>query len=255
MKHLSRPALIAIALAATIGMNLLANILPLNGRTTGEISDQFMIFVTPAGYVFSIWSLIYTGMLAYVIWQFTRAGRASPRLQRIGVAFVATCIANIVWLELWHFGFYRLTLAAMLVLLAALVFIYRQLHRIPAPSDAERWCVDVPFSLYLGWVTVATLVNLSVVLDVADARPFGLGAREWAIWMIVAAGLIGLAVGHLWRDLAFQAVVVWATIGIALKDGQAGTVATTAAICATIVALHALVRRIVERFAPGASPR
>lgn len=234
-----RSLLVLIAFLATVAMNAVANLLPLNGRTTGEISDQFQVFITPAGYVFSIWSLIYIGLGAYIVWQFTPAGRRSSRTQGIARLFIVTCIANIVWLELWHYGEYVLTLAAMIALLAALVILYLRLDNEPPFSTAERWCVDVPFSLYLGWITVATLVNLSVVLEIVG-RPFGLDAASWALAMIVLATLIGVVVGWTRRDVVYVAVIAWALEGVALKTGQPASIVYTAWAGTAITAVLAL---------------
>jgi hypothetical protein len=247
MNGLARSLLVLIAFLATVAMNAVANLLPLNGRTTGAISDQFRVHITPAGYVFSIWSVIYAGLLAYCIYQLTPAGRRSDRVSRIAPAFVVSAVANIAWLGLWHYGYYPWTLAAMLVLLGTLISIYLVLGNSRAASNAEQWCVDYPFSLYVGWITVATLVNLSVVLEVLDARPFGMTAVTWALWMIVAAGIIGLVVGQRRRDRLYQAVVVWAAVGIALKEDQPDMVSTAAAACAAILVIHMLLGAIIAR--------
>ncbi len=240
MTRPTRQLLVLVALIATIAMNAAANLLPLNGRNTGEIANQFMIFITPAGYVFSIWSLIYVGLIAYAVYQLTPAGRRSVRVQRISLLFVVSCIANMVWLELWHYGYYVWTLAAMLTLLASLVCIYLLLRASPAISQAEKWCVDYPFSLYVGWVTVATLVNLSVVLDVLGARPFGMMAATWAIVMIALAATIALLIGFRRKDAIYLAVVAWALEGIALKAGQPANVVTAAWVGTIAVALYTL---------------
>lgn len=218
-----RPLLVSVAFMATVAMNAAANLLPLNGRTTGEISDQFSVFITPAGYVFSIWSVIYVGLAAYVVWQFT-AGRQSQRTQAIARLFIITCIANIVWLELWHYGQYVVTFAAMVALLAALVILYLRLRLEPPASSREWWCVDAPFSLYVGWATVATLVNLSVVLDIVG-RPFDIDAATWAVAMVVLATLIALGVGVQQRDPVYVGAIVWALTGVAVKADQPANVA------------------------------
>jgi hypothetical protein len=247
MSRMTRSLLVLIAFLATVAMNAVANLLPLNGRTTGAISDQFRIHVTPAGYVFSIWSVIYIGLLAYCIYQLTPAGRRSDRVAHIAPAFVVSAVANIAWLGLWHYGHYLWTLAAMLVLLGALISIYRTLGDGRPAANAEQWCVDYPFSLYVGWITVATLVNLSVVLEVLDARPFGMSAVTWAVWMIVAAGIIGLIVGRSRRDRLYQAVVVWAAIGIAVRENQPELVSTAAVACAAVLTIHMLLGYILSR--------
>ena len=239
MKLPMRPLLVLIAFLATVAMNAAANLLPLNGRTTGEISDEFPIFITPAGYVFSIWSLIYIGLGAYVVWQFTPVARRGLRTRSLGRLFIVTCIANIIWLELWHYGEYVLTLPVMVALLAALVIIYLRLQDEPAGSTPERWCVDIPFTLYLAWVTVATLVNLSVVLHIVG-RPFGMDAAAWALAMIALATLIGVVMGWKQRDIVYVAVIAWALAGVALRGGQPAQVVYAAWTGTAITALLAL---------------
>lgn len=243
MQRLMRRLSVTLAYVAMVAMNAAANLLPLNGRTTGDIADQFRIFLTPAGFTFSIWSVIYIGLAAYVFYQWTPDGRSSTRVQRISRPFVISCIANMVWLELWHYGHYVATLAAMLVLLASLVVIYNSLSRTSVLIRAERWCVDVPFSIYIGWVSIATLVNLSVVLDIIDARP-GISALSWAIAMVVLATLIGLVVGRRRRDPVYQAVVAWALAGVALKPGQPASLVIAASTGAVILVAHVLLQQL-----------
>jgi hypothetical protein len=126
-RDMIRQALVVVATLAVITVNVLANALPLNGQNTGEISDRFDILFVPAGYVFSIWSLIYLGLIAYSIFQASPGQRENPRLRRIGYLYVLSSIANIVWLFLWHYEVFTLTLVAMVTILLSLILIYLRL--------------------------------------------------------------------------------------------------------------------------------
>ena len=170
-----RQVLVVLAVIAVIAVNIIAVALPLNGLDTGEISDRFDIYFVPAGYVFSIWSLIYLGLIAYGIFQALPAQKENPRLRRIGYLFVFSCLANIVWLFLWHYEVFNFTLVAMLAILLSLIAIYLRLDvgRVQV-STGEKWCVNIPFSTYLGWISVATIANTTQLL-------YYLGWNGWGI--------------------------------------------------------------------------
>jgi len=234
------PVIIWLALIATIAFNAVAQLLPLNGVTTGEVSDRYQVFVTPAGYAFSIWSLIYAGLIAFAVRRSMRVAAERERLEVIDWPFLVSCAANVAWLWLWHHGFIAASLAAMLGLLLSLSLIYRRLgHQRPA-SSAEFWTVDATFGLYTGWVTVATLVNLSVVLEQLSMRPFGLDRAAWALAMVVAATVIAVAVATQRRDPTYLAAILWAAIGIAVAPGQQETVAMTAWASASVLSVLVL---------------
>ena len=153
MKNTLRQVLVILAVLAVITVNALANIIPFNGQTTGEISNRLSNYFVPAGYVFSIWGVIYLGLLAYAIFQALPAQAENPRLKAIAGWFLLSSVANIAWLLLWHYNQFPLTVLLMLVLLASLILVYLALHRPAARySRAELWMVRVPFSIYLGWI-------------------------------------------------------------------------------------------------------
>jgi hypothetical protein len=220
-----------VAVVLTIAINGLANALPLNGQGTGEISDRFRVFFVPAGYVFSIWGLIYLGLIAFAIYQALPSQAANPGLRRVGYLFVLSCVANIAWLFLWHYNIFLLTLVAMLSLLGTLIAIYLILGigRTPAPP-AETWLVRLPFSIYLGWVTVATIANATSVLDYLRWDGFGIAPEVWAVIMLAAATIIGMLVGITRRDTAYLLVLIWAFVGIGVKHSATATVAVGAYI-------------------------
>lgn len=226
-----------VALAVgTIVMNILANALPLNGHNTGEISDRFNVLFVPAGYVFSIWGLIYIGLLAYAAYQAMPAQRSNPRLARVDSLFIVASVANVVWLFFWHYNLFLLTLVAMLTLLASLIGIYLGLGiGRSVVSRGERWAVQVPFSVYLGWISVATIANVTDVLDFVGWNGWGLEAAAWAAIMLGIGVILAAAVAFTRHDVAYVLVFVWAYIGIAIK--QAGTPLLTVITWPAVVVL------------------
>ena len=163
--------LIIISLVLTLAVNFLANTLPINGVMTGEVSDQFPILFVPAGYVFSIWGLIYLALVAFAIYSVTPKGRADARVDGVAGWFTAANLFNAVWIFLWHYQQFPLTLIAMAGLLVSLLAIYTKLRvGLEKRSLADRLLVETPFSIYLGWITVATVANISQVLYVLGWR-------------------------------------------------------------------------------------
>jgi benzodiazapine receptor len=241
--HLARAGLVVIATLATITVNGLANALPLNGQTTGEISDRFPVYFVPAGYVFAIWGAIYLGLLAYTVYQALPEPRANPRLRRIDSWYVLSALANIAWIFLWHYEYLTLTVPTMLLLLIALIIIYQRLGtgRTAAASRVEHWLVRVPFSLYLGWISVATVANVSVLLYDLNWSGWGIAPQLWAVIMLVVAAGLGVAFRLLRGDIAYAAVIVWALAGIAVKQSDAPLVAMTAGGLAALVGLSLVI--------------
>jgi hypothetical protein len=243
-----RQALVILALLITLAINYLSTALPINGMTPGEISDQFPVRFTPAGYVFSIWSIIYLGLIAYAVYQALPSQRLNPRLLAIAWPFVLSCIANCLWIFAWHYGYFPLSLLFMIVLLGALITIYLRL--LPAYSSAtaiECWTTHIPFRIYLGWITVATIANTTIVLYDQGWRVAPFSEPLWAAIMLGVATVIGLFFALHLRDVAYTLVLVWAFIGIAVKQSDAALVAYTAAGLALVLALAA-VYAIMQQF-------
>jgi hypothetical protein len=231
-----RQIVVVVATVAVIVVNALANALPFNGLTTGEISDSFDVFFVPAGYVFSIWGLIYVGLVAYTVYQALPAQRENPLLRSTGWPYVVSCVANITWIFLWHYLVFVPTLLAMLTLLVALLIIYLRL-RIGRRrfSTVERWLVQLPFSIYLGWITVATIANVTAVLEHVGWDGAGIAPAAWAVIMIIVAGLVTVVMNLTRRDVAYALVLVWALIGIAVAQWQAKMVAGAAVVMVAVI--------------------
>ena len=239
-----------LTVVALIVMNVLANALPLNGISTAKISDSFKVLFVPAGYVFAIWGLIYIGLLAYGIYQALPAQRENPRLRRAAAPFVVGSLANIAWLFFWHYGVFVLTVVAMLILLASLIMVYLRLgvNQVEV-SKGERWLVHMPFSIYLGWISVATIANITDLLWYLGWNGFGLAPEIWAVIMLAVAVVLAFLMALRRGDVAYLLVLAWAFAGIAVK--QAGTpVVSTAAWIATGLVLVAVVLALVRKRTP-----
>jgi hypothetical protein len=236
MKDTIRQTVVALSILATIVVNLLANALPFNDLTTAEISDRFQVYFVPAGYVFSIWGLIYIGLIAYGVFQALPAQRENPRLQWIAPFVVVAGLCNCVWLFLWHYEQFTLTLVPMFGLLAMLILAHRNLGtgRNPAGS-AETWAARVPISIYLGWITVAAVANVSDVLNFLQWDGWGIGARDWTLVMFAAVLAIGGLMSITRRDVAFNLVLVWALVGIAVEQAAAKSLVLGSLVTAVLL--------------------
>ncbi|MEZ4729950.1 MAG: tryptophan-rich sensory protein [Caldilineaceae bacterium] len=243
-----RQVVVIVAVAVTIFVNYLANALPINDRTTGEISDSFPVRFTPAGYVFSIWSVIYLGLIAYAIYQALPRQRTNPRLRAIFWPFLLSCIANSSWIFVWHYGLYPLSLLIMLVLLGSLIWLYARLYpSFSFVSAAERWTTHIPFRIYLGWITVATVANTTIVLYDLGWQGAPVGADDWAAFLIFAAALIGFFFALRLRDMAYTLVLAWAFFGIYIEQSDAPVTAYTALTMAGLMVGAAILALIFGR--------
>ena len=251
MKNILRQVAVIISTLVTLTVNGLANALPLNGLGTGEISDRFQVYFVPAGYVFSIWGLIYLGLLAFTIFQALPTQRENPRLARIGWAVVIGNLANATWIFFWHYLLFPLSLLAMVILLATLLFIYTRLEiGITNVGKLERWLVNIPFSVYLGWITVATIANTADVLDFVKWGQFGISDEAWMVIILVVVTAIAWIMSLTRKDIAYLSVLLWALAGIGVKFPQNGIVTVSVWIVFGLVGsawLWALVQQARNR--------
>ena len=241
---LGRPLLVALAILATLAVNGLAVSLPLFGRDTGEISDLYASRFTPAGYVFAIWSLIYTGLIAYAVWQALPAQRGDARVRSLDLPLLINCAANSLWLVFWHRLSIPATVPVMLVILGSLIVIHNRLGigRLAPKSLGERWCARATFSVYLGWISVATVANVSILLIHLGWDGWPLSPETWAVLLVAVAGVLAWLMVLRRGDALYPLVIAWAAWGIANKQADAATVVlaaqlvTAAALAASLVA-------------------
>ena len=238
MKDTLRQIAVFVVLLGTITINVLADALPINGLNTGKISDTFHVYFVPAGYVFAIWGLIYIGLLTYMVYQVLPAQKNNPRLQATGWWVVLGGLANSMWIFLWHYERFVGTLAAKLVLLASLIATYLGLGIGKTKvSKAENWLVRVPFSIYLGWITVATIANVTDVLDYLKWNAFGLAAQTWFVIILITVLAISTLVSLSSSDVAYILVILWALVGIGYKFSTEPVIWISALMTALLVGL------------------
>lgn len=238
MKDTLRQTAVVITTLVVLVVNYLANALPLNGLDTGEISDRFNVYFVPAGYVFSIWGVIYLGLIAFTIFQALSAQRENPRLRAAGWWVVLSNLANATWIFLWHYEQFPLTIVVMLVLLAALIVIFLRLGiGRTTVSTAETWAARVPFSIYLGWITVATVANATTLLDYLQWDGFGIAPEIWMGIMLTAVLIIASLMNLTRRNIPYALVILWALVGIAVRNAGIPAVVIPTWIVFGLVAL------------------
>lgn len=208
-----------LGLIVTLVLNSLSNGTLIPGASVGDISDSFPTLFTPAGITFAIWGVIYLFLIGFAAYQarglFSSTPPEMPFLGQIGPWFLISCVANSAWLFPWLLQRPVVALLLMVLLFVSLLMIYLQLENGVQPvSRAEKWLVHAPFSMYLGWITVASIANISIALVASEWGGFGLSAQTWATIMVSAAGVIGFGVALFRADLVFGLVIIWALYGI-----------------------------------------
>lgn len=240
-----------LAIFATIFFNYLANALPIGGRLTGEISDSYPNLFTPAGITFAIWGIIYLLLVIFGLYQardlFKKEKIVMPFLDKISYYFVLSSMANILWIFAWHYEQIFLSLFLMVVIFSSLLKIYLELNIGKTISPKiERFFVQIPFSVYLGWITVATIANVTVFLASIGWEGLGLSDVIWTMIVIIVALIITLIIIITRKDVAYALVIVWALLGIYIKSadellGVQSEIALTAAISALIIVLAIII--------------
>ncbi|EUJ33370.1 hypothetical protein MFLO_03520 [Listeria floridensis FSL S10-1187] len=208
-----------------LAVNILANLLPLNGMTTGEISDRYAALFTPAGYVFSIWGLIYLLLLLWLI-------GASMNYRKLDKKLMTTIsisnLLNAAWIFAWHFSLIFLSLIIMFAILLSLIRIY-----IGQKQLARKRLWRLPFSVYLGWISVATFANISYFLAAHNSTIY---EPLLTVIFILLGSVIALIFRYAQNDFVYPLIFVWAYIGIfiAQLDGNM-LVRYIALICAILL--------------------
>jgi len=235
-----------LTLAGIIVVNFLANFLPINGQTTGAVSNQYENLFTPAGYAFSIWSVIYLGLIAFVLYQsqglFGGHNRQKPVASDIGLAFFINGIANIAWIYAWHYMQFNLTIILMAVILLSLIDINQRLYRaIPGKtSKGHFWWVKVPFGLYLGWICVATIANTAVFLTYLGWTGFGVAEGTWTIIALLLGGFVGLWLLARLRLVSAALAITWGVAGVLVNlwtKGASAYIQFTAILVIVLLAI------------------
>ena len=230
-----------LSLLLVIVVNALANILPINNLNTGQISDFYPVLFTPAGYVFAIWGLIYFTLIVFSLYQLLPGQRYNPRIKRIGMWFFLANLFNVGWIFAWHYLQVPSSMVMMLALLISLLFIYLRLDIGRSEVNRiEAAFINFPFSVYLGWISVATIANFSVLFYTLGWDGFGISAEIWTVIVLAVGTVLGIAMIRLRNEIAYPLVLVWAFAGILFKPASPQLVATSAGLAATIILAYLL---------------
>jgi hypothetical protein len=228
-----------IAFILTLIVNSLAGSTTIiGGKTTADISNQNPTLLTPAGYVFAIWGIIYVLLGVFVVFQALPSQKDKSFQSKVGWLFILASALNITWLFLWQNEILILSVPIMFLLLASLIAIYLRLNigKSTAPLR-EKLATHLPFSVYLGWITIASIANVAALLVSVNWDGFGIAAETWAILIVIVALVITLAVIVTRKDVAYALVIVWALTGITVNQAAYPNIVTVALASAAFAAL------------------
>ncbi len=213
----------SLAVIFTIIVNALANILPINNKYTGELSDSLPNLFVPSGITFAIWGIIYVLLIVFIIYQINSfiKKQKTDVIEKISIYFILASLGNIIWIFLWHYEQVVLSLLPMLLLFFGLLMIYQRLEIVnDKTSIKEKLAIQVPISVYIGWITVATIANVTGALVKLNAGGLFLGEEIWAILVIAVATIITILIILRRKDIVYSLVVIWAFLGIVIKRLQ-----------------------------------
>lgn len=233
-----------MGLLTVLTVNYLANALPIGGQTTGEVSDKVFTLFTPAGYAFAIWGLIYFLLTVWVIRQFFIDDEQKENDRKIGVWFFINAILNSLWVIVFQYEYFDVSIFIMLGILLTLIIIYRIVQRLPHST----WFMRLPFSVYIGWISVATIVNVFVIFEANGIEQFlGLNEQMWAMIMLIVGAILGVVFTLTQHDIAYSLVFIWAFIAIMVE--QSGNPAiVTASKVAVVLLVVGIVIEVIRRF-------
>lgn len=228
-----------------VTVNALANILPINGVGTGEVSDNYGNLFAPAAITFAIWGLIYLLLLGFTVYFALELHKIEKELKSllifIGIWFGLSSIANTIWIFAWHYDAIWLTLPLMIFILVSLIMINMKLrqHKL---SFLKKILIRLPFTIYFGWITVATVANTTTFLVWSNWSRLNLSEVFWADIIFVIGAGIGFASILYYKSYAYGMVLIWAYVGILIKhlsaDGFNGEyMSAVITICLSLLAL------------------
>jgi benzodiazapine receptor len=220
----------------------------IGGKNTAQISDVYPTLITPAGYVFAIWGVIYVLLGVFVVFQLLFRQKEKDYQKKIGWLFILNSLFNIVWLFLWQFEYLVLSVVIMFLLMASLIAIYLRLNiGKSAVSLREKLAVHMPFSVYLGWITIASIANVAATLVSLNWDGFGISQETWAAIVVIVALLITLLVVSTRRDIAYGLVIIWALVGIAVRQSGNQSIVMITEASAVIVAIALIAAILIQR--------
>lgn len=248
MKTSTLKVLNVVALLITLTVNYLANALPINGMDTGIISDKYYNEFAPAGITFAIWGVIYTLLIAFVIWQFVpKNSLKDEAVDKIGLLFIINCLLNAMWLFLWHYELLAISILVMIGILYTLIQLNIVISMKIALQTPAKALLKAAFGVYLGWICIATIANVTTWLVSTGWNGFGFEATFWTGGMIGIGGITASMITIRYKNLFIGVAVVWAFIGIIIKQNQSHDAFTPISWAAMTWALPVIVAMIYSR--------
>jgi hypothetical protein len=239
-QDLLRQIITLAAIIVAFGINAISNIFPIGGKSIGEISNTVFrdVLIIPANYAFAIWGLIYLGLFGLGIYQILPSQREDFSFRQAGYPIVLASVAQCVWVYLFLLRLFIPSLLAMLVIVLSLITAYLRLGIAITPVPrVKKWWVHLPISIYLGWISVASIVNVACALYFQNWDGWGISGELWAVIMVIIATGLGCAIAFRRQDIAYPAAIIWAIVAVAIKHSTYSTLKTTALGCAIVLAI------------------
>ncbi len=229
---------VAVVLLA-IAVNALSNFYPPAGKNIGEVSNTTFanVLITPAGYAFAIWGLIYVGLIAFSVYQVLPGQRDNPAIARAAGGIIGACLLQIAWVYAFLTAYFWLSVVLMAGILVCLIVAYLPTRSL-RPTRSVRWLVQAPISIYFGWITVAAVVNVSSALLISLPPVWATaftGSVGLTIGMLVVSSVIAIIIALKYGDATYPSVTAWALVAIAIRHPGLVSLAFTAAALAVVL--------------------
>lgn len=234
-----------------IAVNALANILPINGYNTGQISAFYPNAFVPAGFTFSIWGVIYLLLLSYTIGftYYSLKRQQYPKafifIELVNTYFLLTCIFNMAWIVAWHYSQIELSVLIMLLFLSTLIQLFLKTRTLSLDLNlTQKFILQTPFIVYLGWISVATIANITALLVAYKWTALSIAPIYWSASMILIAIVLALLMVKKFQVVSFTLVVAWALWGIYNAQGPAAPILARV----TAIGIGVLISAVLFRF-------
>ncbi len=241
-----------ICFIGVIAVNALANILPINGYNTGQISAFYPNAFVPAGFTFSIWGVIYTLLLTYTIaYTFFTMQRNAPKsviefIDKVHSFYLLTCVLNMAWIIAWHYLQIEVSVIIMYLFLVTLIQLFlKSRPALNLLTDTQQFLLNTPFMVYLGWIAVATIANSTALLVAYQWSGFGIDPVYWSAIMILIAIILAWYMVYQYKVLSFSLVIIWALWGIYNAQGPSAPLLAKLTIAGIGILFAALFRNLI----------
>lgn len=206
---------VLLAFVAMLTVNALSSILPINGVTPKEVSDRYPNLFVPAPLTFAIWGVIYIlvfGYTLYLLGLFHRRGETcnATLFNRTGIVFIITSVLNLSWVIAWHYGLLAISFVLLVLFLLAMIDMRLIIQRHEPLTTKEKWFVRLTFSVYFGWITIATIAGATALLVGNGFSGLGLSESAWTVIILIVGAIIGILTALRFRDIPYALVLIWA---------------------------------------------